>query len=109
MFGGSGGYQVKAVFQNAGQLVKGNEVEVGGRTVGKVTDIGLNDAGQAEVTMSVTDGDIKPLRQGTTATIRATSLSGIANRYVSLNLGPGSAPKIPDGGRIGADRTSAPV
>ena len=50
-----------------------------------------------------------PLHEGTTATIRATSLSGIANRYVSLKPGPNNADEIADGGQIGADETSAPV
>ncbi len=35
--------------------------------------------------------ELAPLHQGTTATIRATSLSGIANRYVSLDPGPNDA------------------
>jgi phospholipid/cholesterol/gamma-HCH transport system substrate-binding protein len=108
MFGGSDAYTVTARFQNAGQLVKGNQVEVGGRPVGSVKSIGLADDGMAEVKFQV-DGDLAPLHQGTIATIRASSLSGIANRYVSLKPGPNSGPKIADGGRIGADQTSAPV
>ena len=55
------------------------------------------------------DDDFAPLHTGTTATIRSTSLSGIANRYVSLKPGPNSADEIADGGRIGTDNTSAPV
>jgi phospholipid/cholesterol/gamma-HCH transport system substrate-binding protein len=110
MFGGCGStYEVTAVFDNAGQLVKGNQVQVGGRPVGTISDISLNDDGQAEVKMSVNDDALTPLPKGTTATIRATSLSGIANRYVSLKLGANGGSSIDDGGRIGADKTSAPV
>ena len=109
MFGGSGKYEVTAVFDNAGQLVKGNQVQVGGRPVGTITDIRLNDDGQAEVKMEVDDDELTPLTKGTTATIRATSLSGIANRYVSLKLGPNGGRTIDDGGRIGGDQTNAPV
>jgi phospholipid/cholesterol/gamma-HCH transport system substrate-binding protein len=109
MFGGGGNYQVTAVFENAGQLVKGNQVQVGGRPVGTVDQIGLNGDGQAEIKLKIDDDQLTPLRQGTTATIRATSLSGIANRYVSLQPGPNNARKIPSGGRIGADKTTAPV
>jgi phospholipid/cholesterol/gamma-HCH transport system substrate-binding protein len=108
MFGGSGDYRVKAVFENAGQLVPGNEVRVGGEPVGKIADITLDDSANAVVTMNV-NGDFAPLHEGTRATVRATSLSGIANRYVSLQPGPNSNEKIADGGRIGADETSAPV
>ena len=37
--GTGGGYTVKARFQNAAQLVKGNLVQTGGAPVGKVTNI----------------------------------------------------------------------
>jgi phospholipid/cholesterol/gamma-HCH transport system substrate-binding protein len=108
MFGGGSSYQVKAVFDNAGQLVPGNEVRVGGQPIGKIADIDLDDRANAVVTMNVEDA-VAPLHEGTTATIRASSLSGIANRYVSLKPGPNSEAEITDGGRIGADETSAPV
>jgi phospholipid/cholesterol/gamma-HCH transport system substrate-binding protein len=108
LFGGGGSYKVKAVFDNAGSLVTGNQVRVGGSPVGTISDIELNDRSEAVVTMEIED-DFAPLHVGTTATIRATSLSGIANRYISLQTGPNSADEIEDGGRIGADETSAPV
>jgi phospholipid/cholesterol/gamma-HCH transport system substrate-binding protein len=109
MFGNGGSYKVHAVFQNAGQLVRGNEVRVGGQPIGTITDINLDDSAQAVVTMNIKDEDLSPLHTGTTATIRSTSLSGIANRYVSLKPGPNNAREIADGGQIGADETSAPV
>jgi phospholipid/cholesterol/gamma-HCH transport system substrate-binding protein len=108
MFSGGSGYTVSATFQNAGQLVKGNYVEVAGRPVGKVKSIELDDHAQAKVKMSVGSG-FDPLHEGTTAVIRASSLSGIANRYIELHPGPNSAQEIPDGGRITADKTQAPV
>jgi len=108
MFGGDSTYRVKAVFENGGQLVKGNQVRVGGRPVGIIESIELNDRALAEVELTV-EGDLAPLHQGTTATIRASSLSGIANRYVSLDPGPNDAPEIAEGGVLLADATSAPV
>src|SRR4051795_12703317 len=48
-----GDYVVKARFQNAAQLVKGNLVQTGGAPVGKVKTIDLTPDGQAEVTMSI--------------------------------------------------------
>jgi phospholipid/cholesterol/gamma-HCH transport system substrate-binding protein len=108
MFGGGSKYSVTAVFENAGQLVKGNYVEVAGRPVGKVESVELTDNAQARVKISVGSG-FNPLHEGTTAVIRASSLSGIANRYVELHPGPNSADKIDDGGKISADRTQAPV
>jgi phospholipid/cholesterol/gamma-HCH transport system substrate-binding protein len=108
MFGGGSGYTVTAVFDNAGQLVKGNYVEVAGRPVGRVKSVELDEHAQARVKISVSSG-FDPLHEGTTAVIRASSLSGIANRYVELHPGPNSRPKIDDGGEIAADRTQAPV
>jgi phospholipid/cholesterol/gamma-HCH transport system substrate-binding protein len=109
--GGGGGYSIKAHFLNAGQLVKGNQVEIGGTPVGTVDDINLTPDGQAVVTMSIDDANA-PLRQGTRAVIRQASLSGIANRYVDLEMPPGDSSntsKIADGGEIGIDRTTTAV
>jgi phospholipid/cholesterol/gamma-HCH transport system substrate-binding protein len=103
-----GGYTVKADFQNAAQLVKGNLVQTGGASVGKVKTIDLTPDGQAEVTMSI-NKDYAPLRRGTLATIRQASLSGVANRYVDLRMAPAGAEKIPDGGVIGQDSTTTAV
>jgi phospholipid/cholesterol/gamma-HCH transport system substrate-binding protein len=108
MFGGGSGYTVTATFENGGQLVKGNYVEVAGRPVGKVQSIELDEHAQARVKLSVGSG-FDPLHEGTTAVIRAASLSGIANRYIELHPGPNSSTRIADGGRIGADKTQAPV
>lgn len=107
LFISGGGYTVSAVFPNAGQLVKGNQVDIGGRPVGTIQDISLADNGGALVKMELTEHT--PLHQGTSAVIRVTSLSGIANRYVAIEPGPNSAAKIRDGGQIPADKTTAPV
>ena len=106
--GGSGGYEVTARFQNAGQLVKGNPVQAGGVAVGSVTRIEVTPDGQADVTIRVEDEDA-PLPRGTRAAIRQLSLSGIANRYVDLSYPSGRAADIPDGGRIPSDATSTQV
>ena len=107
-FGGSDAYRVTATFENAGQLVKGNPVQTGGVPVGSVKDLKITPSGQADVTLEVKD-DYAPLRVGTRAVIRQFSLSGIANRYVDLQMPEGGAPRIADGGRIGIDRTTTAV
>jgi phospholipid/cholesterol/gamma-HCH transport system substrate-binding protein len=108
LFRGAGsGYSVSATFENAGQLVTGNQVMVGGRAIGTIDDIALTNDGRARVKMTL--DEFSPLHTGTKATIRSNSLSGIANRYVSLELGPQNAPEIEDGGEIEADDTTAPV
>ncbi|HEX6459591.1 MAG TPA: MlaD family protein [Thermoleophilaceae bacterium] len=108
LFGGGGGYQVTAEFTSASQLVKGNLVMVGGVEVGKVNDISLAPNGLARVKMSVNSA-FSPLHRGTVATIRVNSLSGIANRYVSLQPGPNSNDPINSGGTITADNTNSAV
>jgi phospholipid/cholesterol/gamma-HCH transport system substrate-binding protein len=107
--GGGNGYTVTAQFENAAQLVKGNLVQVSGMPVGKVTDIRLTPDGQAAITMDITDGDYAPLRRGTLATVRQTSVSGVANRYIDLRLPGSRAPAIPDGGTIGRESTTTAV
>jgi len=106
--GGVGGYKVKAHFLNAGQLVKGNPVQVGGVPVGSVKGIRITDDGEAEIELSI-DGDHAPLRRGTRAEIRQFSQSGLANRYVDLTLPPNSNDEIPDGGVIETDHTVTQV
>ena len=101
--GGSHGYRL--LFETGGQLVPGNQVRVGGIAIGSVDEIVLTDDAQAEIAISVDE----PLHVGTTAVIRASSLSGVANRYVSLHPGPDSAPELPEGAAIAADSTTSPV
>jgi len=103
MFGAGGGYRVTVELPNAGQLVAGNQVKVGGVPVGLVEEIELTGDGRARLELSVHDDDLTPLHEGTVAIVRATSLSGIANRYVALQPGPNNAPEIPDGGAIPAE------
>jgi phospholipid/cholesterol/gamma-HCH transport system substrate-binding protein len=106
--GGMGGYKVKARFLNAGQLVKGNPVQVGGVPVGSVKGIKITPDGHAEIELSI-DDDHAPLRRGTRAEIRQFSQSGLANRYVDLSLPPNSDDEIPDGGVIDTDKTVTQV
>jgi phospholipid/cholesterol/gamma-HCH transport system substrate-binding protein len=101
-------YQVKARFENASQLVRGNLVQVSGTPAGKVEDIRLTQDGQAELTLSIAD-EYAPLRQGTLATVRQASLSGVANRYIDLRLPGARAPEIPDGGTIVQEATTTAV
>lgn len=109
LFSSGSSYQVHAVFQNASQIVQGDLVEVSGNNIGTVSKIGLTPQGQAMLTLDINNGAYSPLRQGTTATIREASLSGIASRYVDLHLGAPDAPKIPSGGTIADTSTTSEV
>src|SRR3954447_4933255 len=105
---GGSKHEYTLVFQSAGQLVKDNDVQIGGRRLGRVADIKLDDQNLAEVRIQV-DEPYAPLHAGTTATIRSGSLSGVANRYIALSPGPNSARKLDDGESLGLDTTTAPV
>jgi phospholipid/cholesterol/gamma-HCH transport system substrate-binding protein len=105
LFGGDGGHQYKLLFQTGGQLVPGNEVLVGGQPVGTIDKIDLTDDAQASISVTMDE----PLREGTSAVIRSTSLSGVANRYISLTPGPNNMDEIPDGETITGEDTTAPV
>ncbi|HXD64250.1 MAG TPA: MlaD family protein [Solirubrobacteraceae bacterium] len=100
-------YQVRAVFANASQIVSGDLVEVSGTSIGTVSNIALTSGGQAQLTLNITNHAYNPLHQGTQATIRELSLSGIASRYVDLTPGSAAKPTIHADGVIPtADTTS---
>ena len=105
LFKGGGGAEYTLIFQNAGQLVKDDDVQVGGRRIGSVKEITLTDDNQAKVRV-VVEEPFAPLREGTRAVIRATSLSGIANRYVQLTPGPNNAKELPDNALLATDKTT---
>jgi phospholipid/cholesterol/gamma-HCH transport system substrate-binding protein len=110
LLGGGSSYRVTAQFENASQLVKGNQVEVAGVPAGTITDISLGDNGTALVEMEV-DSDYAPLHEGTVATIRSQSLSGIANRFIQLQMPTAgqSGPPIRDGGTLPLSSTVSEV
>ncbi len=109
LFSSGSTYKVRAIFQNASQIVNGDLVEVAGNEIGTVSNVALTPDGQAQLTLNITNGAYKQLRRGTTATIRAVSLTGIANRYVSLQLGLPNRAVIPDNGVIPATKTTSAV
>src|SRR5215211_3248907 len=110
VLGGGSPYTITAQFESASQLVTGNNVNVAGVPVGSIKEISLADDGQAEVEMEISDGSYTPLPEGTNAEIRSQSLSGIANRYVSLELPAEDTDQtIEDGGVISQENTTAEV
>jgi phospholipid/cholesterol/gamma-HCH transport system substrate-binding protein len=103
--GGGSSNHYRLLFETGGQLVKGNQVLIGGTPVGSVDGVKLTDNGQAQVDISVD----RPLHQGSTAIVRATSLSGIANRYVSIQPGPDNSPELNSDATITEVDTTSPV
>jgi phospholipid/cholesterol/gamma-HCH transport system substrate-binding protein len=105
---GSGTHQYRIVFANAGQLVKGDRVRIGGTPAGTITSIELTDNGQAAIGVKV-DHRFGPLREGTTATIRQIGLTSVAGRYIDISPAPTFRPALDDGATIGGDKTTPVV
>ena len=105
LLGGDSGHKYNLLFQNASQLVPDNQVLIGGQPVGSVESIELTDESLAEVKISVE----QELHEGSTAIVRATSLSGVANHYVSIEPGPNDNPPLDDGATLGLAETTTPA
>ena len=108
LLGGESGHRYFMEFQSAGQLVKDDDVQVGGRRVGSIRGIELTSDNQARIEIEVQE-PFAPLREGTRGVIRATSLSGVANRYIALTLAPENERALDEGATLTADRTTSIV
>jgi len=76
-FGGSGGsgYRVDALFDNASNLIPGQDVKIAGAKVGSVVGVRLTHDRRARVQMQV-DGRFAPFRSDADCTIQPQSLIG---------------------------------
>jgi len=108
LFAGGGGASYHLIFGEAGQLVRGDQVQVGGVPVGSVTNIELTKDFKARITIHV-ESSLTPLHEGTTAQVRVPSLSSVANRYILLSPGPNNNPALADGATLPASATKEVV
>ncbi len=108
LLSGPGSETYKLRFIDASQIVKGDNVTIGGRRIGNVDAISLTQDNQAQITISVSK-PYAPLHEGTTADIRLQSLSGVANRYIALTPGPNNGPKLRDGATLTEQDTTPTV
>jgi ABC-type transporter Mla subunit MlaD len=117
--GESGGYRIRAVFDNGGFMVTGEQVRVAGANVGEIEQVSVTmpgetvaykngkpveKPGKAIIVMNITDPGFQDFRQDATCLIRPQSLIG--EKFVdcrpTLPRAPGEKPppplkKIPDG------------
>jgi len=100
--GGTTTYYVE--LPEAYELVRGDQVQVGGVPVGSVTNIVLTKRYTALVTIHV-ESSVAPLHAGTVAEIRVPSLTSVADRYVALQLGPNNRPALPAGSTLRGSAT----
>jgi phospholipid/cholesterol/gamma-HCH transport system substrate-binding protein len=108
IFLGTGSREYHVIMQNAGQLVPGDVVRIGGVDAGSVKALELTPNGQAEVTISLRR-EWGRLHGGTTVTVRSSGIATVTGRYVDISPGPGFRPALPDGGKIGIDDTQSIV
>jgi phospholipid/cholesterol/gamma-HCH transport system substrate-binding protein len=99
VFAAGGGDNYKLELIEGDQLVRGDQVQVGGVPVGSVTNIELTHDFKALITVHV-DSSLVPLHHGTTAQVRVPSLTSVANRYIALTLGPNNNPVYPAGATL---------
>ena len=120
--GDQGGYKVRAIFDNAFSLIKGEDVRVAGVTVGRIDSLAVTDDNKAAVVLDIKKAGFDDFRKDARCTIRPQSLIG--ERFVECTLTEprtdGSQPPPPLGvipdGQDGAgqhllpvDRTTKPV
>jgi phospholipid/cholesterol/gamma-HCH transport system substrate-binding protein len=99
VFSSGGGANYQLLFNEANQLVKGDQVQVGGVPVGSIKNIVLTHDYKALITIHV-DSSLTPLHEGTTAQVRVPSLTSVANRYIALSPGPNNRPALAAGATL---------
>lgn len=74
--GSSGGYQVRAIFDDAGNLIPGENVKIDGVTVGSVSSVTPTPQAKAAVVINIDNPGFRDFRADATCTIRPQSLIG---------------------------------
>jgi ABC-type transporter Mla subunit MlaD len=106
------GYRVRAIFDNGGFMVQGEEVRVAGATVGEIESVEVtmpgeavayengkpvDKPGKAVIVMNIEDAGFQDFRQDATCLIRPQSLIGekFVDCRTTLPRAPGSEPPPP--------------
>jgi ABC-type transporter Mla subunit MlaD len=87
---GGGSYKVRAIFDNAGFVIPGEDVKVAGVKVGAIDSIDVTDDLKAAVVLDITDAGYQDFRDDASCIVRPQSLIG--ERYVECELTQARAP-----------------
>jgi ABC-type transporter Mla subunit MlaD len=108
-------YLVRAIFDNAGFAVAGEDVRISGAPVGSIQSLDVTKGNRAAVTLAITSPAFAPFHRNATCAIRPQSLIG--ERYVDCEPGTSNTPtltKITQGPGSGSyylpvTQTSSPI
>ncbi|HXB16960.1 MAG TPA: MlaD family protein [Solirubrobacteraceae bacterium] len=78
--GSNGSYEVRAIFDDAGNIIPGEQVKIAGVKVGKVTSVTPTPAAKAAVVLSIDNNGFKDFRADASCEIRPQALIG--EKYV---------------------------
>ena len=84
------GYEVRAIFDNAGFVIPGEDVKVAGVKVGKIDSLDVTEDKKAAVVLDITDPGYQDFRKDAECTVRPQSLIG--ERFVECELTQARAP-----------------
>ena len=74
--GSNGSYQVRAIFDDAANIISGENVKIDGVTVGSVSSVTPTPQQKAAVVMSISNPGFKDFRADASCTIRPQALLG---------------------------------
>jgi phospholipid/cholesterol/gamma-HCH transport system substrate-binding protein len=85
-----GDYKVRAIFDNAGFIIPGEDVKVAGVRVGSIDSIDVTEDFKAAIVLDITDPGFQDFRQDAECIVRPQSLIG--ERFVECELTQARAP-----------------
>jgi ABC-type transporter Mla subunit MlaD len=74
--GSSGGYEVRAIFDNAGNVIAGEDVKIDGVKVGSVQSVTPTPQGKAAVVIGISNPGFQDFRADASCTVRPQALIG---------------------------------
>lgn len=110
-----GGYQIRAIFDNAQFAVPGEDVRIAGANVGSIASLSVTKTNRAAITLNIQNRAFVPFHADSTCAIRPQSL--IAENYIDCSPGTSATPPLPRIDRgpgagsylLPVSRTSSPI